>query len=278
MMIWVRALLALSGLMLAVHPAFAAPERVVSINLCADQYLLALADPGQIAAVSRLARDPGLSYLAAEAAGVPTITGSAEEIVRLEPDLVMTGAFTRRTTTDLLARFGYDVLVVPYAQTIQDVRDGLRMVADALGHREAGSRLIARLDRALAAGLPVFGRRQSLLHYQARGFVTGSRTLLGELLAASGFHNAASDLGIPSLGRAHLEQVVQIQPDRLLVDGGTRSAPGVGQGIPSHPALDRALPADARLPIPDGLIACGGPATAAALAFLTSAAVGGLSP
>lgn len=248
------------------------PQRVVSINLCADQYLLALADPGQIAAVSRLARDPGLSYLAGQAARVPVITGSAEEVVRLNPDLVLTGAFTRRTTGALLERFGVEVMAVPYAKTLEDVRTGLRHVALVLGVPAKGEALIAELDSEMAASRASGDEGPSLLHYQARGFVTGSRTLLGELLAASGFSNMADELGIDSLARVQLEQVVQARPERLLVDGGTRSAPGVGQGIPDHPALAAVLPPGGRLPIPDGLIACGGPATAAALGFLKEAA------
>ena len=59
----------LIGLLLIAAPAKAAPERIVSLNLCADQMLLALADRGQIAALSHLATDPGISA-AAEAARV----------------------------------------------------------------------------------------------------------------------------------------------------------------------------------------------------------------
>src|SRR3954471_22937984 len=40
------------------------PQRVVSFNLCADQLVVSLADPGQIAALSPYARDDHLSVVA----------------------------------------------------------------------------------------------------------------------------------------------------------------------------------------------------------------------
>ncbi|WP_204320163.1 hypothetical protein, partial [Klebsiella oxytoca] len=58
--------------LLVLAPAVAAaPRRVVSFNLCADQLVLALADPGQIAALSPYARNPAISAAAAAAGGFP---------------------------------------------------------------------------------------------------------------------------------------------------------------------------------------------------------------
>ena len=42
------------------------PERVVSMNLCADELVLRLADPAQVAAVTYFARDPRGSTVAAK--------------------------------------------------------------------------------------------------------------------------------------------------------------------------------------------------------------------
>src|SRR3546814_12478291 len=60
-------------------PAAPAPQRVVSLNLCVDQYLLALADREQIAALTTFATDPAMSAAAERAAGIPQIRGAAEE-------------------------------------------------------------------------------------------------------------------------------------------------------------------------------------------------------
>ena len=54
-----------------------APRRIVSLNLCADQYLLALADPAQIVALTQYSRDPEMSAEAVRAARLPVTRGSA---------------------------------------------------------------------------------------------------------------------------------------------------------------------------------------------------------
>jgi len=52
----VAALICFSG------AAMGSPQRIVSTNLCADQYLIALADKSQIAGLTLFARDPSLSF------------------------------------------------------------------------------------------------------------------------------------------------------------------------------------------------------------------------
>src|SRR5690606_39297055 len=60
----------------------AAPRRIVSINACADQLLLALADRQQILALTHYARDPNMSFYADRAQGLPTIRGDAEQVLK----------------------------------------------------------------------------------------------------------------------------------------------------------------------------------------------------
>src|SRR5262245_2374330 len=51
--------------------------RVASLSVCADQYLLALADPSQIAGLSVDATDPALSFYAAKAGAFPRLRQQA---------------------------------------------------------------------------------------------------------------------------------------------------------------------------------------------------------
>src|SRR3546814_12608420 len=69
----------------------AIPQRIVSINLCADQLVLALADRGQIAGLTKNATDPEMSGEAAKARGIALLSNSAEQILAIEPDLIEIG-------------------------------------------------------------------------------------------------------------------------------------------------------------------------------------------
>ena len=70
--------------------AAAEPVRptVVSLDYCADQYVLALADREQILAVSKDA-ERMFSLLREKAAGIPKVRAAAEDVVALAPDVVV---------------------------------------------------------------------------------------------------------------------------------------------------------------------------------------------
>src|SRR5579864_590412 len=84
----VGAVLALGG-----TSASPAPRRIVSLNTCADGYLIALADPNQIAGLTRFARDPSLSPQAMQARQLPITNGSIEDVLARDPDLVIASPF-----------------------------------------------------------------------------------------------------------------------------------------------------------------------------------------
>jgi iron complex transport system substrate-binding protein len=62
----------LVALALAIASSAEAVQRVVSLNLCTDQMLVLLA-PEKVAALSPLARDPALSFVAPQAANLPIV-------------------------------------------------------------------------------------------------------------------------------------------------------------------------------------------------------------
>src|SRR5579862_4671641 len=84
----------------------AQPQRVASINLCSDQYLLALARPDQAISVTWLAGDKNRSGEAPAAAGIPVNHGSAEEVARIAPDLVLADSYSDPNTVAMIRRLG----------------------------------------------------------------------------------------------------------------------------------------------------------------------------
>ncbi|MEZ5998409.1 MAG: hypothetical protein R3B98_06925 [Hyphomonas sp.] len=74
--------------MMVVAPALAEKPRVVSLDYCADQFVLGLADREQILAVSKDAEKP-FSHLRDRAAGLPKVRAAAEDVVALKPDIVV---------------------------------------------------------------------------------------------------------------------------------------------------------------------------------------------
>src|SRR3981081_1028683 len=76
--------------------------RIVSMNVCTDQLLITLADPSQIVGLSRFSRDAWQSWAADNARRYPILSGGAEDVLVLRPDIVVASLFDKRSTRELL--------------------------------------------------------------------------------------------------------------------------------------------------------------------------------
>jgi len=170
------------------------PQRIVSVNMCTDELLLRLADRDRVASVTWLSRD---GNMAAAAAGIPANHALAEEVLSFRPDLVLAGAFTPRTTVDLLERTGVPVAEIGVAQTLDDVRRQIREVAAAIGEKERGEAMVAGMDARLAELAPrAQARPLRAIVLQPNGYTVDKGSLFDDLMRRAGLNNLAADLGI----------------------------------------------------------------------------------
>lgn len=239
----------------AVTPAAAAPQRVVSMNLCTDQIAMLLAAPGQLISVSDLARDPRMSPMAEAAAAYTANHGRAEEIFLLRPDLVIAGQFASGPTVAMLRRLGLRVEVLAPAESIAAIRAEITHVGALLGREAAAAQLLDRFDRGLAAARSPADRGRAALFY-ANGITSGRATLAGAILTEAGFRNIASDYAIEGTSHLPLELLVMARPDRLIT-GARWPGQSRGEAILDHPALARAAPQSAEVTDRDWV--CGTP-------------------
>jgi iron complex transport system substrate-binding protein len=247
----------------------------VSFNLCADQLLIALADPSQIASLSLFATDRRLSFLAERAGAFPHGAGGAETVVDLTPDLVLAGSFTRASTREALSRLGFRLVALDPVRTIDQAVDQIREVAELVGHPGRGEALIAEIEAARRQARAIEadgGGRPSVAFYQRRGWLTGEATLTSDILAEVGFANAGGRLAGRTGGFVALEDLIAAPPDYLVVSATTRPAEDQGSALLSHPALARLFPPERRIVLPDRLTVCAGPSIPAALQHLAAEA------
>lgn len=271
-----RAVLALSAILAAMPAARAAgaaeePVRVVSMNLCADELVLRLADRDQVLAVTYLARDPRGSTVSAEAAGMPVTRGLTEEVVALRPDLVIAGAFTTRATVGMLKRVGAPVLELGVPADLDGVRAQIRQVATALGHSERGEAMVAELDGRLAAVTPA-ARPLRALVMRPNAFTVAPGGLGDALIRAAGLVNVAAEIGRDRFGQVPLEAAAFANADLIVTDEGAPGTPSLADTLLHHPVF-RALAREGRtVAVPNRFWTCPGPQIAEVVARLAAAA------
>ena len=251
------------------------PHRVVSLNQCADELVLTLADPANVVSVTWLSLNPLASAAASRAAQVPSVNhGFAEEILSLEPDLVIAGAYTTPFTVQALRRIGFNVEVLGVPANLAEVREQIQLVGDLLWERERAAAVIAELDDAIAAAQTAGADAPTAAILQPGGFTAGPGTFEHELLTAAGFTNVAADAGIEGYGFLSLEALLLARPAYIVVPDSDPARPSIAEALLRHPAMRTSRTGVEVVQLPAALWNCPGPANAGALALLAAAREG----
>jgi len=197
-------------------------QTVASLDFCADQYVLALADREDIVGVSPYA-ETEFSYHAEQARGLPKIKPTAEEILILSPDLVVRqwgGGYGAGT---LLESFGVPVVQISFAITMAETRANLLRVGEAMGKlpraRQIADEMDARLSDIYAQQTSTsIEDRPRALYVTPSGTTSGRGTFVHEVLNAAGVENVSADLGNSPWHPINLEALALSPPD-LIVAG-----------------------------------------------------------
>lgn len=270
-----RAALLAAGLVAACGPAAPSrplPEgiagRIVSLDYCADQFVLGLAGRERVLALSP---DAGkdFSYLRAAAAGLPAVRPRAEEVLALDPDLVVRTYGGGPRAAAFFERAGVPVLQIDFAPDVDAVRDRIRQAAAALGVPRRGEELIAGMDARLArarAGSP----GAAVLYLAPSGVSAGAGTFVDHLIAEAGMDNFDERTGWRTIP---LERLAYEAPDVYAVPA-FEGRHNVVRTPFRHPLAVRRVQAGPVAALDGATTSCGGWFLADAVQALAAGAAG----
>lgn len=233
-----------AGGALTVGAAEARPLRVMALDQCADQYVLALAPDADLA-LSPRADDPD-AWMREAAVGRRRVRPTLEAAIAFQPDVVVRywGGEPR-----LLARLeatGVRMVTIENTTDFNGVRANIYTVAESLGVSGRGEVLRARMNQTLREAAPrADAPKRSALYLTAGGFTAGKGTLVDAILKAAGFSNAAAG---PFFAPISVERIALFPPARFVL-GFFDQARGDWRGPGRHPVVQRAARGHAvRLP------------------------------
>ena len=245
------------------------------MNLCTDSMLFELVRPDRIVSVTYLSRDPNLSYFHADAAKLPTNRGHVEEIISLDPELVITDSTTLPFARRLLENLGIRVMTFEHANNLNEYRTNLRRLAAAVGATVRANAIIEQMESDYAT--PIESTTVRALLYQPNGFAPGTATLMSEIMTRAGYFNLAGELGFEFGGFIALESILTLAPDALIFNARESAQPSLAEAQLSHPALRRYLfeapntERPAHVSVPENLWTCAGSFNQRAIDLLRSA-------
>jgi iron complex transport system substrate-binding protein len=235
----------------AAEPAASPQQRIVSLDYCADQYVLKLADRAQIAALSRDAHKE-FSYMRAAVGDIAQVRDRAEDIIALRPDLVVRTYGGGPNIEATLARAGIKVHQIGYAETFDDVRAAVRDTARAFGQSARGEVVITEMNQNLSGPRGAVSPRA--LYVTPGGVTTGSGSLIDVMMREAGFTNFEIKAGWRSLP---LERLAHDRPDIIVTAFFNQRHRQVDVWSPAqHPIIARAMRDVPVVSLDGAMVAC----------------------
>lgn len=223
---------------------------IVSLNPCTDAILAEVADPAQLLAISHYSQDPrATSMPLAEARRFRVTGGTVEEVLALDPDVVVAGSFLPAAQAAAFRRLGVRVETFGIVPDLAENAAQVRRLAALAGHPERGEALLARTAAALAA-TRFSGPKVRTLLWQEGGIVPGPDALIVRLMAHAGLASHSAARGLGQGAYLPLERVLADPPQLILATSGERML--------THPALRR-LAGVRYEQLDSALLFCGGP-------------------
>lgn len=188
------------------------PSRIVSLDYCADQYVLRFAKRENILALS-IDADKRFSYLRDEAKGLVQVRPRAADVLALEPDLIVRSYGGGPGVAAFMESAGVPVVQIGFPQNIEEVRDEVLRVGAKLGQPQEARDLVADMDQRLAALAEGHAKSPKALYMTPGGVTAGAGTMIHELMTKAGLANFQDKAGwhpipLERLAYEHPEMVV----------------------------------------------------------------------
>lgn len=211
------------------------PQRIVSLTLGTDEMLYELVPMKRIAAVTSLADDATVSYVAGKWDSVPKRVHeyTVEEIFALQPDLVLIADWWNMDGMQTLRELGVPVYVYHSPYAMADVIPMIREVANVVGEPQRGEEMVKAYTERWqavtreAAQVPADSRRRVLIMSGNLGF-GGQDSLLADMLSQVQADNVLADIRTRTIMLSQ-EAIIDRNPDVMIIPEWT------------HPGLDEIL-------------------------------------
>lgn len=243
---------ALVALAFSSSVAEARPLRIMALDQCADQYVLALAPDADLA-LSPRADDPD-AWLRRQAVGHKRLRPTLEAAVGFQPDVVVRYWGGEPRLLSALTQRGVKVVTIDDAIDLEGIRRNIRTVARDLGQAERGQALERQMDGKLAKAAPVKRAAEApgAVYLTSGGFTAGPGTLMDAMMRAAGFRNLSA---APGFGALSVERIAMNPPVRFVLGFFDQLRADL-RGPGRHPVVARAAEGRTAARLPAATLTC----------------------
>lgn len=199
------------------------PKHIVSTALAIDELLVDLVPIDNIAAVTAISADSGISNVASKTDSVESKfeTVTAEQVLALNPDLVIVPSYINPEVLDQLDSAGITTFQVIDDASFEGILKTVETLGQIVGEQQKATDLMADIQKrinTLKANADKKEDKPRVLYYTEYFSSVTDNTTIGEMINLAGGINVVSEAGIvgdsyPDYPEISKEILVQLKPD-----------------------------------------------------------------
>ncbi len=201
----------------------APPTRIYSLSLGHAEIVAALAGGDVLVATASFFKDPATSASWEEFQDLPDAGSDPEEIISLEPEIVIASAFTSADLVDQLTGLGIHVIRAELEDSALGNVPNILLLGYMLGAEERAIELADEVtDRVRAVQDQLDAEDPERPHVLSAAlysdiWVAGGGSTEGGIIESAGGINAAKEAGIESHQTVSIESIAAMNPDIILL-------------------------------------------------------------
>lgn len=219
----------------------APPTRIHSLSLGHSEILAALVDFDRLTAVYSFFVDEEQSNIAKLSASATMIGFDPEEVVALEPEVIVASRFTNADTVALMKGAGIPVARTSLENSALGNVPNILLMGYMIGAEVEAIALADELEARMQFISDVLASDESprvlSVSKWTSAFAAGSGTTEGGIIEQAGGINAAADSGIEGHQQVSIESIAAVNPDVIIVPQPLDGANAFIEELTSSPAL-----------------------------------------
>lgn len=222
-------------------------ENAHMLSLGHAEIMLALLPSDRLAAAYSFYADPAISNIADLVTDIDQIGSDPEEVVALQPELVIASRYTNPDLIDIIQQAGIPVMRASLENSALGNIPNILLMAYALGAEDQGIRLTQQIQERLHtitssiqdAGIDLSAKPRVLVasRYFEDIWVAGAESTQDGIIDIAGGRNAAEEAGIHSNMQSSIEGIVAMNPEIIIIDQPEESALAFLQELKADDAM-----------------------------------------
>ena len=201
------------------------PQRILTASVGHDELTVSLVDLERLVGVAGITKDPTYSNVASLVKNIPEVDRDPENIVALNPDLIVTSQYFPEESIKRLNDLKITVVQTELAANIKDQITNILLLGYIYGEENRAEILSGEINaryeyiRSITADKNQEQKKKvaSITRYSDQIWTAGSNSTEGMIIDAAGGINVASTSGIIGNATTSIEGLIRMEPEIIII-------------------------------------------------------------